>query len=173
VRSIKSFGRPDAASKEPTDLKKLIDATLTVARGEYKYVADVETEIDDLPLVLAHPGELSQVFLNLVVNAAHAITDKAKASSNPERGTIRFKGRILGDQVEISVEDTGCGISPELREKIFDPFFTTKAVGRGTGLGLSIARGIVVDKHGGELTVDSEVGRGSRFVVRLPARTAL
>jgi two-component system NtrC family sensor kinase len=172
VRSVKSFGRPDAISKEPTDLARLIEATLTVARGEYKYVADVETGLDEIPPVMAHPGELSQVFLNLVVNAAHAISEKAEASGSTDRGTIRVCARACGDSVEVSVEDTGCGIPPELCARIFDPFFTTKPVGRGTGLGLSIARGIVADKHGGELTVESEVGRGSRFLVRLPIHHA-
>jgi two-component system NtrC family sensor kinase len=168
VRSIKAFGRPDSTAKEPTDFRKLIEATLTVTRGEYKYVADVETDIGELPLVVAHPGELSQVLLNLVVNAAHAIADKAKGAPSGERGKIAVRAHLDGGEVVLSVSDTGCGIPPELRQKIFDPFFTTKAVGRGTGLGLSIARGIVVDKHGGQLTLESEVGRGTSFVIRLP-----
>jgi signal transduction histidine kinase len=168
VRSIKSFGRPDSAVKEPTDLAKLIDATLMVARGEYKYVADVETDLEGLPLVPAHPGELSQVLLNLVVNAAHAIADKAKANQSTERGKIALCAHVAGAHVVLSITDTGCGIPADLQKKVFEPFFTTKATGRGTGLGLSIARGIVVDKHGGELSLESEVGRGTRFVIRLP-----
>ncbi|HVW25336.1 MAG TPA: response regulator [Polyangiaceae bacterium] len=167
VRSIKAFGRPDANTKEPTDIAKLVDATLTVARGEYKYIADVETHFEELPLVLAHPGELGQVVLNIVVNAAHAIADALKAKSSSDRGKITIRGWADGDFVVLSIADTGSGIPKEIQAKIFDPFFTTKPVGRGTGLGLSIARGIVVDKHGGDLTVESEVGVGSRFLIRL------
>jgi signal transduction histidine kinase/CheY-like chemotaxis protein len=168
VRSIKAFGRPDADTKEPTDIVKLVEATLTVARGEYKYIADVETHFEDLPLVLAHPGEIGQVVLNIVVNAAHAIADRLKAERSSERGKITIRGRVDDVSVVLGITDTGGGIPKELRQKIFDPFFTTKPVGRGTGLGLSIARGIIVDKHGGELTVESEVGVGSSFFIRLP-----
>jgi two-component system NtrC family sensor kinase len=168
VRSIKTFGRPDTVAKESTDLVKLIEATLMVARGEYKYVAEVETRFDELPFVPVHPGELGQVVLNLVVNAAHAIADKATTDTPASRGTITITARIEGACAVISIADTGCGIPPDIQKKIFDPFFTTKAIGRGTGLGLSIARGIIVDKHGGELIVESVVGIGSVFHIRLP-----
>lgn len=168
VRSIKAFGRPDANTKEPTDIAKLVDVTLTVARGEYKYVADVETHFEELPPVPAHPGEIGQVILNIVVNAAHAITDSLKSKGSSERGKITIRGWVDGPCVVLGIADTGCGIPKHLRQKIFDPFFTTKAVGRGTGLGLSIARGIIVEKHGGELSVESEEGVGSRFLIRLP-----
>jgi signal transduction histidine kinase len=168
VRSIKTFGRPDAAAKEPTDLAKLIDATLTVARGEYKYIADVETELAELPPVVVHPGEIGQVILNLVVNAAHAIADGATGKECTLRGKITITTWLEDSHVVISIADTGGGIPPEIQKKIFDPFFTTKPVGRGTGLGLSIARGIIVEKHSGQITVESVVGVGSRFLVRLP-----
>jgi signal transduction histidine kinase/FixJ family two-component response regulator len=169
VRSIKTFGRPDSADKEPTDLIKLVEATLTVARGEYKYFADAETHFGDMPLLPAHRGELGQVLLNLIVNASHAIADKAAAESSPLRGKITVRGWCTDTDVFLSIEDTGSGIPAEIQQKIFEPFFTTKRVGRGTGLGLSIARGIVVDKHGGELTVKSELGVGTCFSIRIPS----
>jgi two-component system NtrC family sensor kinase len=173
VRSIKTFGRPDANAKEPADLVKLIEATLTVARGEYKYVADVDAHFDELPLLVAHAGELGQVMLNLIVNASHAIADKMVSSGSTARGVITVRGWVDGTDVVISIADTGSGIAADIQKKIFDPFFTTKPIGRGTGLGLAIARGIVVDKHGGELTVESEVGVGSTFVIRLPTTDAV
>jgi signal transduction histidine kinase len=172
VRSIKNFGRPDGSSKELTDIAKLVEATLTVAHGEYKYVADVETKIDEVPLVMAHPGELSQVLLNLVVNAAHAVADKCRQSPAPERGKIKVSASVEPGFVVVAVEDTGCGIPDNLQSRVFDPFFTTKEVGRGTGLGLSIVRGIVVEKHGGQISLESELGRGTRFVIRLPRTIA-
>ncbi|HEX3595090.1 MAG TPA: ATP-binding protein [Polyangiaceae bacterium] len=168
VRSIKTFGRPDSGEKEPTDVVKLVEATLTVARGEYKYFADVETHFDDIPVILAHRGELGQVLLNLIVNASHAIADKAAAEASPARGKITVRGWCDDAFLSLSIEDTGGGIPVEIQQRIFEPFFTTKPVGRGTGLGLSIARGIVVDKHGGELTVRSEPGIGTCFLIRIP-----
>jgi signal transduction histidine kinase/DNA-binding response OmpR family regulator len=172
VRSVKNFGRPDTSSKEPTDVAKLVEATLTVARGEYKYVADVETSIGELPLIMAHAGELSQVLLNLVVNAAHAIADKSRATGDPTRGKIDITARAEHDSIVLVVSDTGCGIPEDVQMKVFDPFFTTKEIGRGTGLGLSIVRGIVVDKHQGHISLESEIGRGTRFTIRLPVDSA-
>ena len=117
------------------------------------------------------PGACNQVFLNLIINAAHAIADK-QAGNSTEKGTITVSTRSDGDWVEIRVADTGTGIPEEHRTKVFDPFFTTKKVGRGTGQGLAIARSVIVDKHGGTLTFDTEVGRGTTFIVRLPQRPA-
>jgi signal transduction histidine kinase len=109
------------------------------------------------------------VFLNLIINAAHAIADK-QAGNCTEKGTITVSTRSDGDWVEIRVADTGTGIPEKHRTKVFDPFFTTKKVGRGTGQGLAIAHSVIVDKHGGTLTFDTEVGHGTAFVVRLPQR---
>ncbi len=165
VRAMKAFAHPGTDTKEPSNLNEALQTTLTVSRNEYKYVADVETEFADLPLVPCNLGELNQVFLNLVVNAAHAI---AAANEGKEtRGMIRVKTRLEEPFVVIEISDSGTGIPEEIRPRIFDPFFTTKPVGKGTGQGLPIARSIVL-KHQGTLTFDSEMGKGTVFTIRLP-----
>jgi signal transduction histidine kinase len=168
VQALKEFAHPDEKEMVPTDLNKGLQSTLSVARNEIKYVADVETEFGDLPLVVCQPGELNQVFLNLLVNAAHAIADVVRDSDT--RGVIRVRTAREGDMALVAISDTGSGIPEACRAQIFDPFFTTKEVGRGTGQGLSIAHAVVVDKHGGSLTFDTEVGRGTTFFVRLPIK---
>ena len=167
VRAMKEFSHVDRSSeKAPADLNKALESTLIVARSELKYVADVETEYGTLPPVICHAGDLNQVFLNLLVNAAHAIADVVKDSG--ERGRIVVRTKNEEDWVEVSISDTGGGIPEGVREKIFNPFFTTKEVGKGTGQGLTLARAIVVEKHGGTLSFETEVGRGTTFYVRLP-----
>jgi signal transduction histidine kinase len=116
--------------------------------------------------VSCHAGEINQVVLNLIVNAAHAIGDMVKGT--PARGKIGVSTRLHGDQVEIAIADSGRGIPIEVRSRIFDPFFTTKEVGKGTGQGLAIARTVVVDKHKGTLHFDTELGKGTTFYIRLP-----
>lgn len=165
VRAMKEFAHPDTNEHTPADLNHGLQTTLTVANNEYKYAATIDTRFGDLPEVMCRIGELNQVFLNLIVNAAHAIHDAGKDSST---GRITVETRIAGDCVEVCIGDNGCGIAPENVEKIFDPFFTTKEVGRGTGQGLAIARSIVVDKHGGDIDVHSELGLGTRVTLRLP-----
>ena len=165
VRAMKEFAHPDSAEQSPADLNRAIETTLLVAHNEYKYCAQVETDLTELPDVMCNVGELNQVFLNLIVNAAHAIAETGK---DAREGKITVTSRSLGEQVEISVADNGCGISEENLERIFDPFFTTKPMGRGTGQGLAITRAIVIEKHGGHVNVHSEVGSGTRFVLRLP-----
>jgi signal transduction histidine kinase len=165
VRSMKEFAHPDQKQKAPADLNRAIASTLTIARNEYKYVADIETDYGELPPVPCHIGELNQVFLNLIVNAAHAI--ESAIHGTDRRGLIRVETRREDDLVRVSISDSGTGIPEEIRNRIFDPFFTTKDVGRGTGQGLAIARSVVVDKHAGTLTFDSELGRGTTFHVRL------
>ena len=170
VRSMKEFSHPGTDEMQPVDLNKALECTLTVCRNEWKYVADVVTDLDPhLPPVHCMPGACNQVFLNLIINAAHAIADKQDGNFT-EKGTITVSTRSDGDWVEVRVADTGTGIPAEHRTKVFDPFFTTKKVGRGTGQGLAIARSVLVDKHGGTLTFDTEVGRGTTFIVRLPQR---
>lgn len=167
VRAMKDFSHIDRrAEKAAADLNKAIESTLIVARNELKYVADVTVDFADLPPVLCHLGDLNQVILNLLVNAAHAIADVVKDST--QKGRITVSTRQVGDRVEIAVADTGTGIPEAIRSKVFDPFFTTKAVGKGTGQGLALARAIVVEKHGGTLTFDSQMGKGTTFYVRLP-----
>jgi len=165
VQAVKDFGRPDRGDKIATDLNECLRSTLIVSRGEYKYVADVETDFAELRAVVCHPGELNQVFLNLIVNAGHAIADAVSGSDR--RGTIVVRTRTEGEHAVVSIEDNGTGIPAEAQSRIFDPFFTTKAVGRGTGLGLAVAR-TIVDSHGGSLTFETQMGRGTRFSVRVP-----
>jgi PAS domain S-box-containing protein len=166
VRAVKEFAHPNPSEKAATDLNQALQSTLIVARNEIKYVADVETDLQELPLVQCNGGDMNQVFLNLLVNAAHAIKDRG--DGNGLKGAIGVRTRREGDQVVISISDTGCGIPENIQDKIFEPFFTTKEVGRGTSQGLAIARSIVVDNHGGSLTFESVVGKGSTFYIRLP-----
>lgn len=165
VRAMREFAHPDAKEQSPADINRAIETTLLVARNEYKYCANVETELAELPQVVCNVGELNQVFLNLIVNAAHAIE---AAGRDVGSGLICIRTTAAGKWVRIDIEDNGCGIPNENLERIFDPFFTTKEVGRGTGQGLPIARSIIVEKHGGRIDVESEVGRGTRMMLSLP-----
>ena len=168
VRSMKEFSHPGSDDMQPVDINRALESTLTVCRNEWKYLADAVMNFDQaLPLVTCLPGACNQVFLNLIINAAHAISDRQKGGT-ADRGTITVSTRCDGPWVEIRVADTGTGIPEHFRTKVFDPFFTTKEVGRGTGQGLAIARSVVVDKHGGTLSFETEIGRGTEFVVRLP-----
>jgi PAS domain S-box-containing protein len=167
VRSMKEFSHVDQREMSRVDLNRAINSTLIIARSEYKYVADMQTEFADLPLVTCHGGQVNQVVLNLVVNAAHAIADKNKASGSTEKGLITVKSRIEDGFAVISISDTGGGIPEAIRKRIFEPFFTTKEVGRGTGQGLSIAHN-VIKAHGGKLDFVTELGKGTTFNVRLP-----
>jgi PAS domain S-box-containing protein len=166
VRSMKQFAHPDRKEKSPVDLNAALLSTLTIARNEYKYVAELETNFGAIPPVVCHAGEINQVVLNIVVNAAHAIADAVAGTDR--KGKITVSTRKSGDQVEIAIGDTGPGIPEAIRQRIFDPFFTTKEVGRGTGQGLAIARNVITEKHGGSLTFDTELGRGTTFHIVLP-----
>jgi PAS domain S-box-containing protein len=165
VKAMKEFAHPDAKEQSPADLNHAIETTLLVASNEYKYVAKVNTDFDALPPVVCNIGELNQVFLNLIVNAAHAIHDAGK---DAETGEIHIGTSLDGNTAVIRVRDNGCGIPEGNISKLYDPFFTTKEVGRGTGQGLSIAHSIVVDKHGGNIDVSSRFGEGTEFVLRVP-----
>ncbi|MET0591870.1 MAG: ATP-binding protein, partial [Polyangiaceae bacterium] len=157
---------PDQKEKMSADLNHALSTTLTIASNEYKYVAKIETDFGEIPAVLCHVNELNQAFLNIIVNASHAIADVVKNSD--QKGLIRISTRRDGDSVVISISDTGGGIPEGVRSKIFEPFFTTKEIGKGTGQGLSIARSVVVDKHAGALSFESEMGKGTTFTIRLP-----
>ncbi len=172
VRSMKEFAHPDQKEMTTVDLNRGIQSTLTIARNEYKYVADAVTEFADLPPVRCFPGDINQAVLNIVVNAAHAIADQVRGTER--RGRILVRTSLDGDFAVIEISDTGGGIPEGIRERIFDPFFTTKEVGKGTGQGLSIARSIVVDKHGGDIRFETQSGQGTTFILRLPVlgRTA-
>jgi signal transduction histidine kinase len=166
VRSMKEFAHPDRTEMHVADLNRAIESTLTIARNEYKYVADVETELGELPPVPCFLGELNQVVLNIIVNAAHAISDSVRGTE--ARGMIRVRTWSEEGHVVVTISDTGGGIPEHVRAKVFDPFFTTKDVGKGTGQGLAIARAVVVDKHHGSLTFETETGKGTTFSIRLP-----
>ncbi|MCP3978127.1 MAG: PAS domain S-box protein [bacterium] len=171
VRAMKEFSHP-AQEMRSIDLNRAIKSTVTVAKNEWKYVAEMQLELDPgLPEVTCMPGEINQVMLNLIVNAAHAIGDKNKGQHDG-KGRITIRSSAAGDEVEIQVEDDGCGMPSEVQQRIFDPFFTTKEVGKGTGQGLSIAYTVVTKKHGGTIRVDSEEGGGTRFWIRLPVAGA-
>ncbi|MBT9569238.1 MAG: hypothetical protein IV085_13185 [Thiobacillus sp.] len=159
VQDLKDFAH--AGNNEEwqwSDLRNNLERTLNIVHNELKYKAEVLQSYDDLPEIRCLPGQLNQVFMNLLVNAGHAI----KGS-----GQVRVSARLMGEQVWIDIADTGCGMTPDVLAHIFEPFFTTKPVGKGTGLGLSISYGIV-KKHGGTIEVESEAGQGTRFRVKLP-----
>lgn len=166
VKAMKTFGHPDGAEQTAVDINELISSTLTVARNEWKYVSKIETNFAELPPVLCFAGDINQVLLNLVVNAAHVIGDKGGNES--KLGTITLKTWLDGDNVAISVTDTGTGIPNHVKARIYDPFFTTKEVGRGTGQGLALAKTLIVDRHNGTLDVDTEVNAGTTFTIRIP-----
>lgn len=165
VRAMKEFSHPDATEHSEADINHAIETTLVVAKNEYKYVATVKTDLHELPPVLCNIGELNQVFLNLIVNSAHAITE---AGHGIDTGQITIESRLVDDAVELTFNDNGCGIPQANIDKVFDPFFTTKEIGKGTGQGLAITRSIIVDKHRGQVRVSSNVGVGTTFVLRLP-----
>ena len=168
VRSMKEFSH-DQREMGPVDLNRAINSTLVIARSEYKYVADVKTDLGDLPPIICHGGQINQVVLNLVVNAAHAIADLVK--DTPDKGLITVRTYVEADHAVIAIADTGGGIPEAIRARIFEPFFTTKEVGRGTGQGLSIAHS-VIKSHGGSLEFQTELGTGTTFYVRLPIAAA-
>ncbi len=160
VRSLKDFSHVDETEWQVADLHQGLDSTLTIAHNEIKYKATVVKQYGALPPVTCLASQLNQVFLNLLVNAAHAIAD---------HGQITVRTGAADGWVWIEIGDSGSGIAPENLNRIFEPFFTTKPVGSGTGLGLSLSYGIV-KKHGGRIEVDSELGRGSRFTIHLPLK---
>jgi signal transduction histidine kinase len=170
VRAMKEFSHPGTAEKTLINLNHAIENTLTVSRSEWKYVAEAVTDLaPDLPEVPCLPGEINQVILNLVVNAAHAIADVV-ADGSRGKGVINVRTCRDGDCVELRICDNGTGIPEKARARIFEPFFTTKPVGKGTGQGLAIARSVVVDKHGGTIEFETELGKGTTFIIRLPLK---
>lgn len=172
VRAMKEFSHPGTEEKTSIDINNAIESTITVARNEWKYVAEVVTDFDpELPLVPCLPGEFNQVILNMIINSVHAIADVIDLAAG-EKGIIRISTRHVSNGVEIRLSDTGGGIPESIRSKIFDPFFTTKEVGKGTGQGLAISHSAIVDKHGGTIALESEVGKGTTFIIWLPINTA-
>jgi len=168
VRAMKDFSHPGEHQMSSTDINKAIESTVTVARNEWKYAADMVLNLDpSLPSVPCFTAEFNQVVLNIIVNASHAIADALKATKQA-KGTITVTTSTRDGCAEVRIADTGTGIPEQHRNKLFDPFFTTKAVGKGTGQGLAIARSVIVDKHHGTLTFETEMGKGTTFIIRLP-----
>ncbi len=173
VLAIREFAHPSKKEKEMSDINQGIQTTITISRNEWKYCAELETDLDpDLPLVWCQIDEINQVVLNMIVNAAQAIQDQA-APNEEEKGHIWIKTRQKNGRAIISIEDTGGGIPEKIISRIFDPFFTTKGVGRGTGQGLSIAHNIIVKHHHGQIYVQSNPGIGTTFTIELPAEKEL
>ncbi len=172
VQAMRAFSHPGGQEMTAVDLNKAVETTVTVARNEWKYVADVELQLDStLPHVQGLPNEINQVILNMLLNAAHAIKDVV--GSRPERkGKITIRTQRTNGWAEIHISDTGTGIPAAIRHRIFDPFFTTKEVGKGTGQGLAIAHSVIVDRHKGAITFETEEGKGTTFVIRLPINGA-
>lgn len=168
VRSMKELSHPGNREWIETDLNHLIESALTLARNEYKYVADVQTDFAEMPPLACLLGELNQVVLNLVINAAHAIADANHDSER--RGKIEIKTRLDGDAALMMVKDDGCGIPEAIRDKIFEPFFTTKEIGKGTGQGLALVHTMIVDHHHGSINVTSAPGQGTTFTIRIPLK---
>jgi PAS domain S-box-containing protein len=166
VRAMKAFGHRVGTRPAPADLNEALKTTLVIASNEFKYVADIDVELGDIPPVPCYVGELSQAFLNLVVNAAHAIAERVAGTSG--RGRITARTWADDASVYISVADTGTGMPDAVAEHIYEPFFTTKALGKGTGQGLSIARATVVIRHGGTIDFTTKAGEGTTFIVRIP-----
>ncbi|HEX2101619.1 MAG TPA: ATP-binding protein, partial [Candidatus Synoicihabitans sp.] len=171
VRAMRTFAHPGSAEKTLIDLQEMVEDALTMTRNEWRYVADATADIDpELPPIPVFPGELSQVLLNLIINATHTIAEKVSDRGHG-KGAITITARRDGDVAELRIRDTGLGIPDKVRERVFDPFFTTKSVGKGTGQGLTLARSIIVKKHGGSLSFETVIGEGSTFIVRLPLGT--
>jgi PAS domain S-box-containing protein len=173
VRAMKEFSHPGSEDKQAIDLNHAIENTITVCRNEWKYVADMVLELEPaLPLVSCMPGEINQVILNLVVNAAQAIKEGQKAEDY-SKGTITIQTSNDEHWAEIRIRDTGPGIPEKYWNKIFTPFFTTKAIGKGTGQGLAISHSVIVNKHGGTIQFESEIGKGTVFIIRLPLNSSM
>ena len=168
VQAMKIFAHPGMVAKEPVDINQEIEKTITITRNEWKYVADLKTDFDEsLPMVPCFRAEFNQVILNLIVNAAHAIAEKNQDNQS-EKGTIQVRTIHEDDQAKICISDTGAGIPEDIRHKIFDLFFTTKETGKGTGQGLAISHSVIVEKHKGSLTLESQEGKGTTFNITLP-----
>jgi len=168
VRAMKAFGHPGSEAFVAVNLNQTLENAVVVSQSEWKYVADIEVQLDPgLPLVDCVPGEMNQVFLNLIVNAAQSISENP-ARVPTEKGTITISTTQLPDAVQITIQDTGPGIPENIRSRIFEPFFTTKAPGKGTGQGLALAHAVIVQQHHGKIWFDSIIGVGTTFYIQLP-----
>ena len=170
VAAMRAFAHPPVPERSLVDINDSVQNTLIVATNEYRYVADVVTELGEVPLVECNGSDLNQVLLNLIINAADAIAEVVGQSD--DRGRIVVRTQSEGDDVLISISDSGAGIPEEIADRVFDPFFTTREVGRGTGQGLTVSRSLVVERHHGTLTFETRAGKGTTFTIRLPIRSS-
>lgn len=169
VKAMKEFSHPGTKNQEIADINRLIETTVTVARNEWKYVANVETVLKpDLPEILCYCNELSQVILNMIVNSSHAIAEKLGATPEGRKGNIKISTDFDLDKIIITIQDSGTGIPEKIQNRVFDPFFTTKNIGRGTGQGLAIAHDVITEKHGGQLNFTTVKDEGTTFKIELP-----
>ena len=166
VAAMKELAHPGEGAKASTDVNAVINTAVTVTRNAHKTVAALELELGNLPNALTYKNELCQVLINLIVNAAHAIESAQKVERRA--GVIKIATRAEQETIRIDVSDNGCGIPDSVVDKIFDPFFTTKEVGKGTGQGLALVRTTIVEKHGGQIAVQSAVGQGATFTITIP-----
>jgi PAS domain S-box-containing protein len=166
VSAMRTFAVPPSLERAPVDINAAVRNTLVVTANEYRQVAELTTEFGDIPTLNGNVGEINQVLLSLIVNASHAIADAL--GDDGGQGRLHVRTSYDDEGVLISIADSGCGIPNEIADRIFDQFFTTKAVGKGTGQGLAIARRLVVDRHGGSLSFESQNGEGTTFFIRLP-----
>ena len=168
VRAMKDFSHPGQNEMQLSNINRAIENTIIVSKNEWKYVADIQTDLDqETPDILCHSAELNQVFLNIIINAAHAIEEKFAGSKN---GKINISTNHDSKHVIINITDNGTGIPKKIINNIFDPFFTTKGVGKGTGQGLAIAYNVINEMHSGKLVVETEEGEGTKFIIKLPLR---
>jgi signal transduction histidine kinase len=175
VKAMKEFSHPGGGGEKPeaADLNQAIASTITIAQNEWKYVADVAAEFDpSMPPVPIIVGEFNQVVLNLLVNAAHAVSDAIKGAG-AGKGKITVSTLFLNGWAQVSIRDTGSGIPENVRNRIFEPFFTTKEIGKGTGQGLALARSVIVEKHKGDIRFETEVGKGTCFIIQLPVTASV
>jgi PAS domain S-box-containing protein len=167
VLGLKGFAHSGAGeNKSEVDINNIITNSLIVCHNAYKYVAELVTEFGDLPAIKVFPGDIGQVIVNLVINAAHAIADQKEKTG--AMGSIKIRTSCENHTIVVAIADTGGGIPENIRQRIFDPFFTTKKVGQGSGQGLAICRTLIHDKHRGEISIESTVGKGTTFYIRLP-----
>jgi signal transduction histidine kinase len=166
VHSMKSFAHPDARDRMAADINDALQVALTLVSSELSAVADVETDFAELPQLLCYAGDLNHAFMNLLSNAGHAVAEVVGSSGS--KGLVQIQTALQDNQILVRISDSGPGIAPEIRGRIFDPFFTTKPVGKGKGQGLTLARAVIVEKHGGTISFESEMGRGTSFLVHLP-----